>query len=323
MTGMTSKGIREHLRRKFTNFLESIEDETICNLVENNTIITGGCIASMLLGERVHDYDIYFRSRDVARRVAEYYVDRFNPQGNKPKISVNEYTDWRGQERIRIVVKSAGIASEEGSSQSYQYFEGRPDEEGTAYVGDIMLTDPGEIEDAVEDITSQIKRDNDKGDNNNERRYRPVFLSTNAITLSDQIQLILRFNGEPDQIHKNYDFTHCTNYWSSWDNTLVLRPEALQSLLAKELIYTGSLYPVCSLFRLRKFIRRGWRINAGQILKMALQISELDLHRIEVLQDQLTGVDVAYFTNLMSRISSDRPEKINAAYVIEIIDRMF
>jgi 5,10-methenyltetrahydromethanopterin hydrogenase len=75
--------------------------------------------------------------------------------------------------------------------------------------------------------------------------------------------------------------------------------------------------------RLRKFIGRGWTVNAGQILKMLLQVSELDLTNPIVLEDQLTGVDAAYFCELIAKVKEKDPEKINSAYLIEIIDRMF
>lgn len=74
---------------------------------------------------------------------------------------------------------------------------------------------------------------------------------------------------------------------------------------------------------MRKFIKRNWQINAGQILKMVWQTNELDLTDINVLRDQLTGVDVAYFSELIGKIREKDPEKVNAAYMIEIIDRMF
>lgn len=153
--------------------------------------------------------------------------------------------------------------------------------------------------------------------------YEPVFLSSNAITLSNKIQLVIRFFGEADVIHKTYDFAHCTNHWDSKTGKLKLRKAALESILSKELIYTGSLYPVCSVIRLRKFISRGWAINAGQILKMLLQISELDLTNPKILEDQLVGVDSAYFFQLIESIKEKDPKKINAAYLGELIDRIF
>lgn len=153
-------------------------------------------------------------------------------------------------------------------------------------------------------------------------KYRPVFLSSNAITLSDKIQIVLRFFGTPDEIHNNYDFAHCTSYWSSWNNKLVLRPEAMEALLAKELRYQGSLYPLSSIIRTRKFIKRGFTINAGQYLKMCMQLNDLDLKDLEVLKDQLTGVDVEYFQQVIKYIQESK-KGITTSYVIEIIDRIF
>ena len=75
--------------------------------------------------------------------------------------------------------------------------------------------------------------------------------------------------------------------------------------------------------RLRKFIKRNWTINAGQILKMCMQISALDLTDVATLEDQLTGVDCAYFLQVIERIKEKDPQKLEAAYLIEIVDRMF
>jgi hypothetical protein len=147
-------------------------------------------------------------------------------------------------------------------------------------------------------------------------------MSTNAITLSHRVQIVLRFYGDPDAIHENYDFSHCTNYWTTWGG-LTLRQDALEALLARELRYVGSKYPVCSVMRLRKFIKRGWSVNAGQILKMMLQVSALDLTNPEVLEDQLTGVDSAYFLEVMTKLKEKDPTRVNAAYLVEILDRMF
>ena len=56
---------------------------------------------------------------------------------------------------------------------------------------------------------------------------------------------------------------------------------------------------------------------------MMMQISDLDLTDPIVLQDQLTGVDSAYFIELMSKVKENDPTKVNSAYLCEIIDRMF
>jgi len=313
---MKTKTIKTVLRKKIDSWLKSIANERIRKIAEENTIVTGGCIASMLLGEKVNDYDVYFRSQLAAKEIAEYYIGLFsikNREGIPCKIYVESHDD-----RVKIVVKSAGIASADGTEKPYEYFEGSPEQNASNYVSDVMQ-DPGEIEDKFEEVSEKIEDQAEDTDT----QYKPVFLSTNAITLSGKIQMVFRFFGEPEEIHKYYDFMHCTNYWTSWDDKLELKKEALACLLSRELIYVGSKYPICSIFRVRKFIKRNFTINAGQLLKICMQISELDLTKIEVLQDQLTGVDCAYFLEVIGKLKEKDPEKVNSAYLIEIIDRMF
>src|SRR3546814_6021471 len=74
--GMKAKTIKAILAKKFNSFASSIEDEVVRKLVEKNTIITGGCIASMLLGEKINDFDLYFTDHATTKAVAEYYVKR-------------------------------------------------------------------------------------------------------------------------------------------------------------------------------------------------------------------------------------------------------
>lgn len=120
--GMKAKTIKAILAKKFTHFLDSIEDEEVRKLVEKNTIITGGCIASMLLGEKVNDFDLYFTDHATTKAVAEYYVKLFEVK-KRNGIPCAIYVDAEG-DRVRIVVKSAGVASEDGADADYQYFEG-------------------------------------------------------------------------------------------------------------------------------------------------------------------------------------------------------
>lgn len=290
--GFKAKTVKAVIAKKLNQWFLTIADESVRKLAQEHTIVTGGCIASMLLGEKINDFDIYFSNRETVIAIAKYYVDQFNSSHGK-QLSVGD-----DGTRIRILTEN-GHRSE------------------TA--GDITtIQDPGHIEDAYEEAEQKALQTEDEIPD-----YRPVFMSTNAITLSNKIQLVLRFYGSPDTIHENYDFVHCTNYFTSKDGHLELRPKALESLLSRELRYVGSKYPLCSLIRLRKFIKRHWSVNAGQILKMVMQISELDLTSLAVLEDQLTGVDVAYFLQVIDALKEKDPEKVNAAYLVEIINRMF
>ena len=299
---MKAKTIEKVIGKKFDYFLESITDENVKSILNDNTIVTGGCITSMLLNEDVNDYDLYFRDLKSTEVIANYFVKLFK-SNKKSALPITVRSD---EGRIKIVVKSAGISSENSNDGDYRFFE---------------TLDPGSpeqdkfIDEAMEVVAKDTKDPKVK--------YKPIFLTSNAITLSDKIQLIFRFYGEPEEIHKNYDFIHCTNYWTSWDRKLVLNKEALQSILSKELIYSGSLYPVCSIMRIRKFIERGWTINAGQIFKICYQISKLNLDDPKVLYEQLLGVDIAYFLQLLSLIKDSKGRDIDYIYICELIDKIW
>ncbi len=310
---MNRRLIVKILKAKHENFLESITDEKVKKLVAENSIITGGAIASMLLNEKITDFDYYFLNQETVEEVAKYYVKKFNEA--HPDLDIPPVVRVRGN-RVDIYVKSAGVVSGAGDDD-YQYFENLPDEVGQTYFEKTVAAADEENAEHMETMDKKDEKD----------KYRPVFLSSNAITLSDKVQLVIRFHGTPEEIHKNYDFIHCCNYWTAHDNKIVLHPAALESLLCKHLQYQGSLYPLCSVIRTRKFLKKGWYINAGQYLKMCFQLSELDLTDINVLEEQLTGVDAAYFHQVIAycrKKQTEDPEfKVTAPYLISIIDKIF
>lgn len=306
---MKVKTINKTIKDKVDDWLKSIKDVELRKKLKSDIVVTGGCIASMLLREPVNDFDIYFTTKESTVAVAKYYINQFlaenakKHEGDRKKIrTVGLKTEGY---RVRIHIKSAGILSA-AKTGKYQYFE---------------LQDPENAEDYVDkavQATKELPED--------ENKYRPLFLSDNAITLSGKIQIIVRFHGNPEEIHKNFDFVHCTNYWTP-KTGVVTKKEALECLLTKELRYVGSLYPFCSVVRTRKFINKGWTINAGQYLKMALQISELDLNDPEVLKDQLIGVDIAYFMEIIQiikqKMEKDGEKRLSQTYLISIIDKIF
>ncbi len=301
---MKTKKIEFIINEKFNSWVNTIKIESVKNLVLQNTILTGGSICSMFLNEPINDFDFYFKNKETAKAVAQYYVDQFktkhNPthkNGQTIDISVTDIDD-----RIAVKIKSAGVASD-SATNDYQYFEQQSEDSST--------------QEYVSNLTTAFV--NTKKEN----VYFPIFMSSNAITLSDDVQLVLRFYGDPKSIHENYDFVHCTNYWESDTKKITVNANALECILGKELKYVGSKYPIASLFRTSKFIKRGWHITAGQMLKIIMQISALDLKNINVLQEQLIGVDVAYFHEIIEKLRSSNPNAVDTAYLIKLIDEMF
>lgn len=303
---MKKKTVSSIISKKMKSWLNSIDDQDLRRDVQKDIIVSGGCITSMLLDEKINDFDIYLKTIDSAKRVAAYYVAQYKKL-NPEKISAGDINVFEKGGRIEIRIKSAGISGENTDETEYRYFEQLDDAQGIS------------ASTYVQKAFGSIK---DETESDDKESYRPVFLSQNAITLSDKIQIIIRFYGDPEEIHKNFDFVHCTNYWT-FSTGVVTNKEAMESLLAKELVYTGSRYPLCSIFRSRKFLKRGFTITAGQYLKMAMQLQELDLKDIEVLEDQLVGVDVAYFHELIEKLKEHNPKEVDTTYLMSIIDEMF
>lgn len=298
--GRKRSGIKKALKEKLTDWMESIDDTETQRAVKNNAIVTGGAIASMLLGEKVNDYDVYLRTKEAATIVAQYYVTKLRERD--PSCTTEVYVE---EDRVRLFTPSKGIAGED------QADEHRP-------------------EDAAATFTASTSEADDAAP-----RYRPSFISENAITLTDSVQVVVRFYGDPNEIHKNYDFVHATCSYDFKTGELRLPGSALESLLSRHLIYQGSLYPVASIFRMKKFLERGWRITAGQQLKIMFQISELNMtyHEgptdeeksevLNTLREQLTGVDMAYLYEVLAVLHKEHPERIDSTYMAEILDRIF
>lgn len=191
---MNSKNIKRHLKAKLKDWVKHIDDEAVKKTIEENTIITGGALVSLLTGETVHDYDVYFRTKDACIEVAKYYVDKWNKKHEDKPVSLlwgERLAQETGEDNgaVKCFIKSKGIADEDeqaDSSIAYNFESTAEEEESDA------ASDEGEKE-----------------------RYRPRFITSNAITLSDKIQIVTRFYGEVADIHKNYDFAHCTCAWSS------------------------------------------------------------------------------------------------------------
>ncbi len=310
---MNSKNIKKSLNAKLNRWLESIDDEDIKKTIKENTIITGGALVSLLTNQEVNDYDVYFRTREAVLKVAKYYVDSFNKtHDTKAELREEAERDKDGNVtgklvsngKINIFIRSKGVLADEDAK---------------------TVTD--ETEPILPEEDEELLEQAEKEKEISKPKYRPIYLTSNAITLSDKIQIVIRFWGEVEEIHKNYDFAHCTCAWSSWNNELSLPIKALECIINKELYYMGSKYPLCSIIRTRKFIQRGYTINAGQYLKMCMQLNELDLKDVEVLQDQLVGVDSAYFSMVIDAIKGKKEKdpkwQVDNSYVFELINRIF
>jgi len=293
---MNKKKISFVITEKLNSWIKTLPED-LRKEVEENIFVSGGCIASMLLNEPVNDYDVYFTNSKVLKKVVDHYLKALPSKTNKRVGEINSLDHGNS---VEIVIKSQGVASGDGDEISeYEYFENADEHTVTSFVEKLIVSDK------------------------KLHSYKPLLFTSNAISLSNDIQIITRFCGSSEEVHKNFDFIHATNTFSLTEG-LKLRPEAVECILMKELRYNGSLYPVAALFRLRKFIQRGWKVNAGQMFKIAYDIAQLDLNDIMILRDQLIGVDVAYFHEVLEKLQhSETSEQIDRTYLFSVLNNIF
>lgn len=303
---MQTKTIDKVISKKISQWLASITDIDLRNSIEKNIVVTGGCITSMLLKEKPNDYDIYFRDAKLCLRVAEYYSRQMG--GDALPLLADRFGNFSTTKEYDLTCKEKYVHTYIPSS---------------GYISERGLTEDKEVDDILETEQTPAEKANATTEG---RAYRPVFITSNAITLSNQIQLITRFCGDPEVIHKNFDMQHTKMYWTKADG-VVTNTASLECVLSKRLIYSGSKFPLCSIIRVRKFIQRGWSIDAGQLVKMTIQLNGLDLLEPKTLVQQLIGVDTTYFAWLLDELT--KPEhltdegKIDQNHAMNLINYMF
>mgnify|MGYP003637695104 CR=1 FL=1 len=294
--------ISKIIKTKMIDWLDTITDELLRDRVRDCLIVSGGCIASMFLDEDVNDFDVYIQDQDVLIALAKYYIDDELVLDGRLKV---EYIKKRFDQRD---VEDDGHIVHWG-------------DDAFATTDYVRLMNLKEDQVKLDVYSEGVRYEPTKKERKKLGKYHKLFVSQNAISLSGDIQIVTRFSGTASEIHKNYDFIHATNYFTMADG-VITNLAAVESLLTKRLKYQGSLYPVTSIVRMKKFILRGWNIGAGEMLKILFQVSQLELRDIFVLEEQLIGVDIAYFSTVI-KILSNYDGEITSTYLNDIIDKVF
>src|SRR3989304_3680324 len=177
---MQVKTIEKNIRAKMEEWLKTITDDKLRGDVKENLLVSGGSIASMLLNQPVNDYDVYLMDIDVVKRLAIYYTqsDRniviFDGREKEKLVkSLNDgYIDNGGDKRILGIDRNNAHAISLRNLKADQiklYFNG---EKGGLKVLNVDLE---------------------------KAYYTPLYFSPNAISLSNQLQIVLRFHGTAEE----------------------------------------------------------------------------------------------------------------------------
>jgi len=134
----------------------------------------------------------------------------------------------------------------------------------------------------------------------------PAFETDSAISYNYKgmnYQLIKKMFGTPEFILNNFDFTVCMGLYSPEENNFLLHDNFLEDLSCRILYYNiESKFPIASIYRMKKYINKGYQVPAIEILKLALRANNISIKTLKELKEQLDGIDTLLFKDITDKL---------------------
>lgn len=155
--------------------------------------------------------------------------------------------------------------------------------------------------------------------------YYKKFNTDNADTYSRDgcanLQLIKKedcIDNDITNILQKFDFTICMAGYNFQTNDIIIHKDFLYHLAQRKLVFNiNASYPIASLYRTQKYIKRGYSLSGTEMVKISLKINSLDLKDYKTLKEQLLGIDTLIFKDLYIALE----KKANNVYTfVEAID---
>jgi hypothetical protein len=119
-----------------------------------------------------------------------------------------------------------------------------------------------------------------------------------------RVQLTRVKTGDPSSVIGSFDFTICQAAFNGSD--FLFSPDFFQHLAQRRLVYNiNAEYPLCSLFRTRKFIQRGYRFSGIEAIKLGLCLNNLKIRTYADLRKQLLGIDTLLLADLTASLKGE------------------
>lgn len=119
-----------------------------------------------------------------------------------------------------------------------------------------------------------------------------------------RVQFIKAVTGAPDAVIGKFDFTICQGAFLP-DQSFILGECFLQHLSQRRLVFNlAAEFPICSLYRTRKFIGRGFQFSGIEAIKLGLSIQKLKIDTYADLKKQLLGIDTSFLKELTDSLDS-------------------
>lgn len=165
-----------------------------------------------------------------------------------------------------------------------------------------------------------------------DEKYSLIFSTDNAETfVNDDIKIQLIKIPElicknPVEIVNQFDYTVCMGAYDFDSAEFILHEKFLEHLSLRELYYNiDAKYPLASLFRVRKYLSKGYKISGVEIIKLGLSINNLQMNNYQDLKIQLQGIDTAFLSELTDKLMSEEyiEKKYDFNEFLDMINQYF
>ena len=122
-----------------------------------------------------------------------------------------------------------------------------------------------------------------------------------------EVQVITRFTGSPEEILNTFDFTCVMGLWNFREGKFYAHEFFLRDVARRRLVYSNkSQYPICALYRTKKYVERGYDFPGSTLVAISLAIHSLQLNTYKDLKDQLLGIDTSMFKEITENMDLDK-----------------
>jgi hypothetical protein len=126
-----------------------------------------------------------------------------------------------------------------------------------------------------------------------------------------RVQLVKVLTRTPAEVISSFDFTVCQAAFDL-DDGFIFGEDFFRHLAQRRLVFNiNAQYPICSLYRARKFIKRGFSLSGIEAIKLGLCIHSLEINTYADLRKQLMGIDTLFLKDLTDSLKGQDEKQYN------------
>jgi hypothetical protein len=135
-----------------------------------------------------------------------------------------------------------------------------------------------------------------------------------------RVQLVKVLTRTPSEVISSFDFTICQAGFDL-DDGFIFGADFFQHLAQRRLVFNiKAEYPICSLYRARKFIKRGFSLSGIEAIKLGLRIHSLKIDTYRDLRAQLMGIDTLFLKDLTDSLKGQDEKAYDLNEFLALLD---